>query len=125
MGGKNNYSTGNLYRHLRTEHESIFPERRNENEKFVSVNEKKNMSIVFNILFIFKVFSQSRYRSALLKWIVNSNQPFTEIEQDSFLELISTLNPFAETISDSTLKRDLVKKYDDMAVEIKEYIKQR
>ena len=59
------------------------------------------------------MFSQEAYRAALLKWIVISNQPFTEAQQKSFLELVRTLNPKAEPISNTTLKRDLMSTFKE------------
>ncbi|KAJ6648270.1 hypothetical protein Bhyg_03498 [Pseudolycoriella hygida] len=54
------------------------------------------------------VFSQEAYlkAAALLKWLVTCNQLFSEVEQESFLEMIKTLNIHAETISQSTVKHE-------------------
>lgn len=51
------------------------------------------------------------------------NQPFSEVEQEAFLEMVKTLNPQAESISDSTMKRDLMAAYLKKVEEIKEYLK--
>lgn len=59
----------------------------------------------------------------MLKWIVTCNQPFTEVEQEAFLEMVKTLNPQAESISDSTMKRDLMATYLKKVEEIKEHLK--
>lgn len=64
-------------------------------------------------------FSQERYRDALIKWIVTSNQPFTEVEQEEFLDLIRTLNPDAITVSSETVKRDIIEKFENKVKEIK------
>ncbi|KAJ6648470.1 hypothetical protein Bhyg_03700, partial [Pseudolycoriella hygida] len=58
-------------------------------------------------------FSQERYREALIKYIVVCNQPFTEVEQQAFLDMIHILNPAAITISSSTVKRDIMKKFEE------------
>lgn len=71
------------------------------------------------ILSLCQVFSQERYREALVKCIVVSGQPFCESEMDSFLEMIDTLNPDAITISKATVKRDIMKKFDELVNEIK------
>ena len=42
---------------------------------------------------------------------MTSNQPFLEIQQESFLEVIKSLNPTAEPISSTTLKRDLNERF--------------
>lgn len=65
------------------------------------------------------MFSQERFREALLKWIVVSDQPFTEAKQEEFVEMINSLNPSAELISDKTVKRDLIAKYLEKVEEIK------
>lgn len=41
------------------------------------------------------------------------NQPFSEVEQEAFLEMIKILNPAAITISSSTVKRDIIKKFEE------------
>lgn len=48
-----------------------------------------------------------------------SNQPFSEVQVDSFLEMIHTLNPDAVTVCKETVKRDIMKKFDELAQEIK------
>lgn len=65
------------------------------------------------------MFSQERYREALVKWIVLSNQPFSEPEVETFLEMIKTLNPEAKTICKETVKRDIMKKFQEVVNEIK------
>lgn len=59
-----------------------------------------------------------------MKWIVMSNQPFTEAQQKEFVEMIHLLNPVAELISDKTVKRDLMAKYLEKVEEIKLLISQ-
>ncbi|CAG7832541.1 unnamed protein product [Allacma fusca] len=50
----------------------------------------------------------------LLKWIVTSNQPFLEVENSNFRDLIFYLNKNAETIGADTIRRDLLVTYNDM-----------
>ncbi len=54
-----------------------------------------------------------------MKWIVMSNQPFTEAQQKEFVEMVHLLNPAAELISDKTVRRDLMAKYIQKVEEIK------
>lgn len=65
------------------------------------------------------MFTQERYREALVEWILMSDQPFSECEVEYFLEMIKTLNPDAVTISKETVKRDIIKKFETMFKEIK------
>lgn len=48
-----------------------------------------------------------------------SNQPFTECEQEYFLKMIKTLNPIATTMSDQTVKRDIMKLFEERVAVIK------
>lgn len=70
-------------------------------------------------MIIAQEFSQDRYREALIKWIVVCNQPFTEVEQEAFLEVIQTLNPDAVTVSSQTVKRDIIQKFQAKVEEVK------
>lgn len=51
------------------------------------------------------------------------NQPFTEVEQEAFLEMIKILNPAAITISSSTVKRDIMKKFEEKTKYMIAYLK--
>lgn len=66
-----------------------------------------------------QVFSQEVYRKALVEWIIMSSQPFSECEQEYFLKMIKTLNPAAVTISDQTVKRDIMKLFSERVEVIK------
>lgn len=52
-----------------------------------------------------------------------SDQPFSECENEYFLDVIASLNPDAETISDTTVKRDIMelfaKKIDEIKLKLK------
>lgn len=74
--------------------------------------------------FIIQIFSQENFRKSLLKWIVLSNQPFSVVEEDAFIELIKTLNPSAEVISDKTIKADLTAAYFEKFENIKQEVKE-
>lgn len=43
-----------------------------------------------------------------MKWVVVCDQPFSETQQEAFIDMINTLNPKAKVISPTTLKRDLI-----------------
>lgn len=43
-----------------------------------------------------------------MKWVVVCDQPFTETQEEAFIDMINSLNPDAKVISPTTLKRDLV-----------------
>ncbi|KAG4066329.1 hypothetical protein HA402_000553 [Bradysia odoriphaga] len=94
LSGKSNGSTSNLIRHLKSVHPEI------------------TISTISEDIEIIE-FSQERYRDALVKWIVTCNQPFSEVEQETFLEMIKILNPAAITISSPTVKRDIIKKFEE------------
>lgn len=68
------------------------------------------------------MFSQEKYRAALLKWIIECDQAFTAPQQNSFLELVNSLNPNAKTVSSTTLKRDLKKKYSEKFEKVKSMV---
>ncbi|KAJ6643914.1 putative AC transposase [Pseudolycoriella hygida] len=103
--GKSNGSTSNLIRHLKHAHPGA-----------VIVPVSEEIEII--------EFSQERYREALTKWIVICNQPFTEVEQESFLEMIAILNPAAITISSTTVKRDIIAKFEEKVKEMVAYLKE-
>lgn len=69
-----------------------------------------------------QVFSQEKFRKALLKWVVVCGQPFTEVQQDAFVEMVKTLNPEAVTISATTIKRDVMGEFTIEAEKVKQYI---
>lgn len=71
---------------------------------------------------ILQVFSQEASREALLKWIVSSDQPFSVVDQPSFMAYIKTLNPNAELVSDKTIRSDLMVTYKKMLQEMKTVI---
>lgn len=71
----------------------------------------------------FQIFSQETFRQTLLKWIVVSNQHFSVVEEDTFIELIQMFNPSAEVISDKTIKADLTAAYLKKIEEIKQGLK--
>lgn len=48
-----------------------------------------------------------------------SNQPFSEVEHEYFLKMIKNLNPAAATISAETVKRDIMKLFNEKVEEIK------
>lgn len=47
----------------------------------------------------------------MLKWIILDDQPFTAVQHKAFLNLLGTLNPEASSVSDKTIKRDMMKAF--------------
>lgn len=47
----------------------------------------------------------------MLQWVLVCDQPFTEVQQKAFLNLLQTLNPVAKSVSDKTIKRDMMKAF--------------
>lgn len=70
------------------------------------------------------MFSQEKFRKALIKWIIISDQPFTEPQQETFVELIRTLNQNAQVISDKTVRADIVEIYEEKFEEVKGFLAQ-
>lgn len=68
---------------------------------------------------VFQTFSQENFRKALLRWVIECNQPFTEPQQKAFVALIRTLNPCAEVVSDKTVKADLMAEFTQKTHELK------
>ncbi|KAJ6642662.1 hypothetical protein Bhyg_07615 [Pseudolycoriella hygida] len=100
LSGKADGGTGNLNVHLKTKN----PDRIHQNINLVQQK---------------FVFSQDRYREALVEWIILSDQPFSECGVESFLKMIAALNPDAITISKETVKRDIMKKFAEVVEVIK------
>ncbi|KAJ6642968.1 putative AC9 transposase, partial [Pseudolycoriella hygida] len=65
------------------------------------------------------VFSQDRFRESLIRWIGTSSSPFCTCQQADFVKLIKNLNPEANSISAQTVKRDIMKLFEDSVKEIK------
>ncbi len=55
----------------------------------------------------------------MLKWIVVCDQPYTEPQQQSFIDMIKTLNPEAQTISDKTVHADLMTTFEIKFMQMK------
>ncbi|XP_037047872.1 zinc finger BED domain-containing protein RICESLEEPER 4-like [Bradysia coprophila] len=92
ISGKSNGGTGNMGRHLRNKHPSIvLVETLNEEGPFV--------------------FSQQKFRKALMKWVVICDQPSTAAGEPAFIELVDSLDPDAHIISDKTIKADELAEY--------------
>ena len=52
-------------------------------------------------------------REGLVKWIVKGDQPFSKVDDPSFLEFVYLLNPSAKVPSADTVRRDIGKRFDD------------
>lgn len=57
-----------------------------------------------------------------MKWVVVCSQPFCEVQQEAFLDMIKTLNPEAKPISDKTIKRDILSRFAIEAEKLKLHI---
>lgn len=55
----------------------------------------------------------------MLKWIVQREQHIKETQQAAFLDVVRSLNPFAEEITSSMLQQDLIELYADKAQSLK------
>ncbi|KAJ6640752.1 Zinc finger BED domain-containing protein RICESLEEPER 4, partial [Pseudolycoriella hygida] len=99
LSGKSNGSTGNMKRHLENKHPEAL------HSSFVAVD-------AFT-------FSQENFREALMRWVIECNQPFTEPQQAAFVALVRTLNPEAKVVSDVKVKSDVMAAYKDKLEELK------
>lgn len=43
-----------------------------------------------------------------MQWVVIEDQPFTAVQEKAFLRLLETLNPEASSVSDKTIRRDMM-----------------
>ncbi|KAJ6639118.1 Zinc finger BED domain-containing protein RICESLEEPER 2, partial [Pseudolycoriella hygida] len=99
LSGESNGSTGNMKRHLENKHPEAL------HSSFVAVD-------AFT-------FSQENFREALMRWVIECNQPFTEPQQAAFVALVRTLNPEAKVVSDVKVKSDVMAAYKDKLEELK------
>lgn len=53
-----------------------------------------------------------------------SDQPFTEPQQESFVELVRSLNPEAVLISDKTVRADIIETYEEKLNVVKDLVSQ-
>lgn len=44
----------------------------------------------------------------MLEWVVLTDQPLTAVQHKAFLNLLGTINPDASSVSDKTIKRDMM-----------------
>ncbi|CAH1771037.1 5342_t:CDS:2, partial [Entrophospora sp. SA101] len=84
VSSRSNSSTGNLYKHLRSQH----PTKLNTNEKNITVTGTLNHFVQSKKLPVTESF-----RNFLIRWIVCSNQPFIEIENEELKNLLRLLRP--------------------------------
>ncbi|CAG7730357.1 unnamed protein product, partial [Allacma fusca] len=96
-------STSNMSAHLQKNHSGKFNSEKDPSGSLISYLQTKN-----------EIFDNKKFRKLLLKWIVTSNQPFLEVENSDFRDLIFYLNKNAETIGADTIRRDLLVTYNDM-----------
>lgn len=58
-----------------------------------------------------QVFSQDKFRGALLNWIIECKHDITEPQNEAFLQVVRSLNPKAKVVLSTTLKEDHMKSY--------------
>lgn len=46
-----------------------------------------------------------------MEWVVLDDQPFTAVQHKAFVKVLGTLNPEASSVSDKTIKRDMMKAF--------------
>jgi zinc finger BED domain-containing protein 1 (E3 SUMO-protein ligase ZBED1) len=66
-----------------------------------------------------KSFSQKDLEELLIKWIVSSNQPLSEVDEHNFRAFINALNPSFQIPSRNTLKKNIEIKYQEEKERIK------
>jgi hypothetical protein len=89
----NNSSTGNMWKHLKKAH----PEK---------IGVKQSGPGSFNV-----AFSPAVFREALTEWIVDRDQPFSEVDAPSFHKLVDALNPGVNVPSNDSVRRDIDKRF--------------
>lgn len=126
MSGKSNFSTGNASRHLNKDHPDEFlrDALREDGNVFVSVLVKKKLKLNYplNDEYIYKEFSQEKFRKKLIQWIDVNDQPFTEPQQWAFVEVVKALSPDAEIISDKAVRSDILSTYQEKLENIKDQV---
>jgi len=62
------------------------------------------------------------FRNLLLRWIICSDQPFTEIENSDLRYLFRFLKPEINIPSADTIKNDIIKTYKEEKIRLKEIL---
>jgi len=65
-------------------------------------------------------FSIEVFEEFLVDWIVLNDQPFTEVESESFRKLLKLLKPNLKTVSADTIRRRILAKFDGKSKERKQ-----
>ena len=60
-------------------------------------------------------------RNKLIEWIITSQQPFTVVEEPSFLDFVHSLHPSALIPSADTIKRNIFNLYETKIVKVKDF----
>ena len=60
-------------------------------------------------------------RNKLIEWIVTSQQPFTVVEEPSFLDFVHSLHLSALIPSADTIKRNIFNLYETKIVKVKDF----
>ncbi len=67
-----------------------------------------------------RLVSQAQVNAKVLNFVINSNQPFTIVRDEAFVDLIETLAPGKKVICYETLMAMLADKYKDMKDDLKQ-----
>jgi hypothetical protein len=60
-----------------------------------------------------RVCNDDAFRELLVKWIVENNQPFSEVGHPAFHDVIFLLKPDAKMLSKDTARRDIGKLFKE------------
>jgi hypothetical protein len=100
----NNYGTQNLMKHLKTQHSFVFAD----------PSQPRIDQVIFQ-----NPFSQDRLEQYLIEWVVRNDQPFSELESDSFKRILTLLKPSVKILSADTVKRRIMAEYEVKQNELK------
>jgi len=69
-----------------------------------------------------QAFTQDEFEAKLVDFIILSNQPFTIVENESFKNLILLCNPNAKFVSDATIKRRVVQRFEEEKIKLRQML---
>jgi len=103
-----NHGTSNLYKHLKSQHKSV-----------IETNDN-NLNILDMIRANFSQPALSRevLENILVKWVVQRNYSFLEVESTEFQELIKALRPNISLFSADSLKRRIKSTFSEKRKEV-------
>ena len=105
-----NGGTTNLMKHLESQHKAkVNPSKRDPKQPRLD-----EMTISRAPL-----FSQDLFEEFLIDWVVGNNQPFREVESESFKRLLTLLKPGVTFMSRATLKRRIMDRFSSKAADMR------